>query len=75
MSTQPTPEAGEAPEADELLTVEEVSTLFRVPAATLRYWRQHGQGPRSFKLGRRILYRRSDLTAWADEQYRRTASA
>jgi hypothetical protein len=42
--------------------------LLRVPVATLRWWRHKGIGPRSFKLGRHVLYERSDLDAWIDAQ-------
>ena len=46
---------------DQLLTITETAELFRAPVATLRWWRHTGQGPRSFKIGRRVTYRRSDL--------------
>jgi excisionase family DNA binding protein len=50
----------------ELLTIAEAAELLRAPVATLRYWRHLGTGPRSFRLGRRVLYRRDDLHAWID---------
>jgi predicted DNA-binding transcriptional regulator AlpA len=40
--------------------------VLRAPVATLRYWRHLGTGPNSFRLGRRVLYRRADLRAWID---------
>jgi hypothetical protein len=46
------------------------SQLLRAPVATLRYWRHLGTGPTSFRLGRRVLYRRVDLDAWIDAQRR-----
>jgi DNA-binding transcriptional MerR regulator len=52
----------------DLLTITEVAELLRAPVATLRYWRHLGTGPRSFRLGRRVLYRRVDLQVWLDEQ-------
>ena len=52
--------------ASELLTIAEAAELLRAPVATLRYWRHLGTGPRSFRLGRRVLYRRRDLHAWID---------
>jgi excisionase family DNA binding protein len=52
----------------ELLTIREAAALLRAPVATLRYWRHRGTGPRSFRLGRRVLYRRDDLRAWIDAQ-------
>jgi excisionase family DNA binding protein len=52
--------------ASELLTIAEAAQLLRAPVATLRYWRHLGTGPHSFRLGRRVLYRRDDLHAWID---------
>ncbi len=52
----------------ELLTITEAADLLRAPVATLRYWRHLGTGPASFRLGRRVLYRRGDLNAWIDAQ-------
>jgi excisionase family DNA binding protein len=52
----------------ELLTIAEAAELLRAPVATLRYWRYQGTGPRSFRLGRRVLYRRDDLHNWIDHQ-------
>jgi excisionase family DNA binding protein len=48
----------------ELLTITEAAELLRAPVATLRYWRHCNIGPHSFRLGRRVLYRRDDLHAW-----------
>ena len=60
----------------DLMTLEEVSAATGVSVPTLRYWRHHGTGPTSFKLGRRVRYRRSDVERWIQEQYQaQTASA
>ncbi len=59
----PDPAAGAQPD---LLTISEAAALLRAPVATLRYWRHLGTGPTSFRLGRRVLYRREDLHAWID---------
>ena len=49
----------------ELLTVIEVAEMTRQTPATLRWWRSVGhRGPKSFKLGRRVLYRRADVEKW-----------
>jgi excisionase family DNA binding protein len=58
----------------ELLTIAEAAELLRAPVATLRYWRHLGTGPRSFRLGRRVLYRHEDLRAWIADQLRGTDS-
>jgi excisionase family DNA binding protein len=53
----------------DLLTISEAAELLRAPVATLRYWRHLGTGPRSFRVGRRVLYRRVDLNAWIDASH------
>ena len=57
----------------ELLTITEAAELLRAPVATLRYWRHRNTGPRSFRLGRRVLYRRDDLHVCIDAQHRQDA--
>lgn len=52
----------------ELLTLPEVSGRLRVPEATLRYWRGRGTGPRSFRVGRRVMYRQETVDRWLAEQ-------
>ena len=59
----------------ELLTITEAADVLRAPVATLRYWRHLGTGPRSFRIGRRVLYRRDDLHAWIDVQHRQGSSS
>jgi len=54
--------------AHELLTITEAADLVRSPIATLRYWRHLGAGPCSFRLGRRVLYRRADIDDWIATQ-------
>src|SRR4051812_491957 len=53
---------------EDLLTTAEVAQIMRSPVSTLRYWRHLGTGPHSFRLGRRVVYRRADVTAWLLEQ-------
>ena len=50
------------------LTTAELAAIIRTPPETVRYWRHVGYGPRSFKLGRRVLYDQADVTAWIAEQ-------
>jgi excisionase family DNA binding protein len=55
---------------DPLLTTAEAAELLHTPVGTLRYWRHQGTGPKGFRLGaRRVMYRRSDVLAWLEEQY------
>jgi excisionase family DNA binding protein len=60
---------------DDLMTPEEVAELARVPIDTLRYWRHRKMGPPSFRLGRRIRYRRSVVLEWIAQQEREAREA
>jgi excisionase family DNA binding protein len=51
------------------LTTQETAELTRVPAATLRWMRSRGLGPKSWKLGSRVFYRRTDVEAWLERAY------
>lgn len=57
-----------AAEPQRFLITEEVGDLLRTSPETVRYWRHIGKGPRSVKVGRRVLYDRADVLAWIDEQ-------
>jgi excisionase family DNA binding protein len=48
----------------EYLTTHEVAETLRTSAETVRYWRHVGKGPRSFKVGRRVLYAVEDVEAF-----------
>ncbi len=48
----------------DILYTEEVAALARKPVATIRWLKATGQGPKCGKLGRRVVYRRSDVEAW-----------
>ena len=49
------------------LTTAEFAALIRTPLETVRYWRYVGKGPRSFKVGRRVLYAEDDVEKWLAE--------
>jgi excisionase family DNA binding protein len=53
---------------DDLLTTAEVALITRAPVSTVRYWRYAGTGPKSFRVGRRVLYPRADVMAWLRAQ-------
>lgn len=44
-------------------------------ASTWRYWAYIGTGPASFKLGRRRVWRKTDVVAWIAEQEATTGTA
>jgi hypothetical protein len=57
------------------LSAQEAAELLRISTVTLSRWRIDGQGPEYRKFGRRVVYARADLIAWADAQRRRNTSA
>lgn len=73
MTSQPTTNSGNGTDSngsdEKLLTITEAADIVRAPVATLRYWRHLGTGPRSFRLGRRVLYRYNDLITWINTQH------
>lgn len=59
-------------EVSEVMTTPEVSTEFKIPVGTLRYYRSAGSGPPSFRLAGRVRYRRADVLAWVTQQEQAT---
>jgi excisionase family DNA binding protein len=55
------PENGHYPQRDELLTIDEVAAMLKVPVGTLRKWRSAGSGPEGFRIGKYIRFRRSSV--------------
>jgi hypothetical protein len=53
----------------ELLTTDDLAAIMHAPPDTLRHWRLTGYGPRGVRIGRRILYRASDVEAWLDRAF------
>jgi hypothetical protein len=50
-----------------LLTTAEVSEMLRRPVGTLRQWRHRSYGPKGFRLGGAVVYRRSAVIDWVRE--------
>ncbi|CAN5484861.1 hypothetical protein BH09ACT12_BH09ACT12_24000 [soil metagenome] len=67
-STIPFPERN----AEDLLTLAEVAEILRTPENTLRWWRQKGDGPEFFKIGRRLVTTVGDVRRFMREQRRTT---
>lgn len=57
-----------APPSVEYLTLSEAAQLLRTPTKTLYAWRHQRCGPPSYKIGRRVLYRRDELNKWVRAQ-------
>jgi predicted DNA-binding transcriptional regulator AlpA len=62
MITEPTDRGG-----DEVLDLPQVARAIGTAESTLRYWRHLGTGPKSFKIGRRVKYMRSDVDAFIEQ--------
>jgi len=56
----------EAPNA--LLTPDDVAAFLGIPPLTLQSWRSRRTGPRSYRVGKHILYRLADVEAWLESQ-------
>lgn len=55
---------------DELLDIEVLREEFPwIPRNTWYHWRATGKGPKSARLGRRVVYRRSDVDAWVEAAF------
>jgi len=54
---------------EKLLRLPEVAAMTGLPENTLRFWRHQGTGPRSARLGRRVVYRERDIIDWIDQQF------
>ena len=52
----------------ELLSAADLQEKYGPVASTWRYWANIGQGPESFKIGRRRVWRRSVIEEWIREQ-------
>jgi hypothetical protein len=52
------------------MTRAELGNWIRTPPTTLAQWATKGTGPRYYLVGRRTLYRRSDVEAWLQQQER-----
>lgn len=46
-------------------STKEAATALGVAEGTLNNLRSQGRGPRFYKVGRKVLYKESDLLAWA----------
>jgi predicted DNA-binding transcriptional regulator AlpA len=57
----------------DLLGIPETSGLTGTPEATLRWYRSVGIGPKSFKVGRRVRYHKSDVLEWLAAQENKSA--
>ena len=52
---------------EEYLTIGQAANYMQRPVDTLYKWRSQGYGPRAAKVGRSLLYRRSEIDRWVRE--------
>lgn len=57
------------PAGDELLTTDELAALLKESKKTVYHRNLTGDGPRRVRVGRRVLYRRSDVEQWLNSRY------
>ena len=53
---------------ERLMSINEVAEILGIPAATLYGWRYRGEGPRGYRVGRFVRYRRSAVESWLEKQ-------
>jgi excisionase family DNA binding protein len=53
---------------DELLSAQDLADYLDVPLSTLYDWRWRGEGPKGFRAGKHIRYRRADIEEWIQRQ-------
>ncbi len=52
----------------DIVSADEVARRLDVPKSTLYGWRYKGVGPRSYRVGKHLRYRWSEVLAWLDDQ-------
>ena len=55
-------------EIERLMTLTDLSDMLGVPVTTLYGWRHRGEGPRGYRLGRHVRYRRVEVENWLRAQ-------
>ncbi len=56
------------PEGREYIFADDLEAKTGIPASTWRYWASVGQGPASFLLGRRRVWKVADVEEWLEQQ-------
>jgi excisionase family DNA binding protein len=52
----------------ELLSLKQLAEYLGVPSTSVYYWRQRGQGPPGFFVGKQLRFRVADVQRWLEEQ-------
>ena len=59
----------------ELLSASDLAEYLGVPVSTIHYWRARRQGPRGFKVGKRLVFRAQDVASWLAERHAKAPAA
>lgn len=51
-----------------ILTLEQAAARIGRSVETMRHWRKRGEGPRTFRMGRRVVLAEEDLNDWINAQ-------
>ena len=51
---------------EELHGIGWLSDLLDIPERTIYSWRQRGEGPPAYRVGKHLRYRRGDVEAWLE---------
>ena len=54
--------------ADALLSIDALASELGVPIGTIYAWRYRGLGPRGYRIGKHVRFRRADIEAWLETQ-------
>ena len=61
-------QTGEVSMSNDWTSIEAFAAELDVPVRTVYAWRSKGLGPRGYKIGRHVRFRRSDVEAWLERQ-------
>ena len=61
--------------ADRLMSVEELSEFLGIPVNTVYAWSSRRTGPKGYRVGRYLRFKRADVDAWLREQQDPTPAA
>jgi excisionase family DNA binding protein len=53
---------------DEFLDPQGLADWFGIPIRTVYNWRSRQEGPRGYRIGRHVRYRRSEVEEWLKRQ-------
>ena len=52
--------------ADEWVSPQQLAAELGRPLSTIYKWHHYGRGPKRFRLGNRVAYRRQDVNDWLE---------